>query len=77
MKFYSKVVALSEKAVSLVVEMYKGEDLWAKANVVYNIATGKYDICFHPKHSLLFPEDYHNDILEHCKQRIKVINEEP
>lgn len=76
MKFYSEVVALSEKAVSLVVKMYKEGDLWAKANVVYNMATGKYDICFHPKHSPLFSEDYQNDILKHCKQRIKVINEE-
>lgn len=71
------VVTLTEKAVSLVVKMYGNADLHVKANVVYNIATCKYDICFHPNHTPLYPEDCMEVILKHCEQRIEVIIEEP
>lgn len=74
---YSEVVALSEKAVSLVVMEYYEKKLLAKANVIYNLATGKYDICFHPEHTPSFYDVHTKDMVEHCKKRIKVIIEEP
>ncbi|MDE5540207.1 MAG: hypothetical protein K2J20_06975, partial [Bacilli bacterium] len=55
--------------------------LLGKANYVYNIATRKGDVCIDNSLSLYCKnfsiEFIESQLLEHCKQRVKVIIEEP